>query len=149
MPVAPDDLLRFEPAEEGWLVARTGHSGRFVDLFRSIGIRAEGPDHARVRFETGDGVRNIADGVHGGYILAAIDQALFMACRALGSERGVHGVTLDTSCQFIAPIAADRPMEAVVERLRETGRLVFLRGTIEQQGAVAAAFSGTVRKASG
>jgi len=35
----------------------------------------------------------------------------------------------------------------VVEILRETRRMLFLRGLIEQEGTIAAAFSGTVKKA--
>jgi hypothetical protein len=34
----------------------------------------------------------------------------------------------------------------VIELLKETRRLVFLRGVVEQDGELIAAFSGTIRK---
>ena len=40
------------------------------------------------------------------------------------------------------------PLDAVCEVLRETRRLVFQRGIVEQDGHMVAAFNGTVRKAS-
>jgi acyl-coenzyme A thioesterase PaaI-like protein len=55
-------------------------------------------------------------------------------------------VTLDLSVQFIGAGALDAPIEAEVELLRETGRLIFLRGLIVQAEQRVASFSGTVRK---
>jgi len=55
-------------------------------------------------------------------------------------------VTLDLAVQFIGAGSLDAPIEAEVELLRETGRLIFLRGLIVQGEARVASFSGTVRK---
>ena len=50
--------------------------------------------------------------------------------------------------QFLAPVMAAEPIDVIVETLRETYRMIFLRGTVEQRGATALAFSGTIKKAS-
>ena len=39
-------------------------------------------------------------------------------------------------------------LDAVTEVLRETGRLAFMRGVVEQDGALIAAYSATIRKPS-
>ncbi|WP_353229197.1 PaaI family thioesterase [Novosphingobium sp.] len=91
---------------------------------------------------------NLLDAVHGGVTLALIDISLFSALRLiLGADAG-GSVTLDLSTQFIGAGKVDQPLDAVTEVLRETRRLVFLRGTIEQGDHLVAAFNGTVRKPS-
>ena len=92
---------------------------------------------------------NLLDAVHGGVTLALIDISLFAAIRLLlGGDAG-GSVTLDLSTQFIGAGRIGQPLDALCEVLRETRRLVFLRGTIEQDGHLVAAYSGTVRKPTG
>ena len=55
-------------------------------------------------------------------------------------------VTLDASTQFIGAGRIGEPLEVVIELLKDTRRLVFLRGTVEQGDHLVAAFSGTLRK---
>ena len=43
-------------------------------------------------------------------------------------------------------VAIETPLEAEVELLKETGRLLFLRGVVTQNEGRIAAFSGTIRK---
>ncbi|HEY6916563.1 MAG TPA: acyl-CoA thioesterase domain-containing protein, partial [Allosphingosinicella sp.] len=57
-------------------------------------------------------------------------------------------VTLDCQVQFIAPARLGLALDAAVELIKETRRLAFLRGLVEQDGITIAAFSGTLRKAS-
>jgi hypothetical protein len=52
------------------------------------------------------------------------------------------------SVQFMGAGAVDEPMDAEVELLKETGRLLFLRGLVLQGERRVAAFSGTIRKPS-
>ena len=86
------------------------------------------------------------DGVHGGALLGFIDMSLFAGLLVLTGRDPSQGVTLDLTNQFRAAARLDRPIDAVVEILRETGRLVFLRGMVEQDGAAVTAFQATVRK---
>jgi acyl-coenzyme A thioesterase PaaI-like protein len=49
--------------------------------------------------------------------------------------------------QFIGAAKPGEPCDAVTELLKETRRLVFLRGIVEQDAnGIIAAFSGTIRK---
>lgn len=91
---------------------------------------------------------NLLDAVHGGVTLALIDISLFTGIRLiLGADAG-GSVTLDLSTQFIGAGRVGQPLDAVCEVLRETRRLVFVRGVIEQGGHLVAAYNGTVRKPS-
>ncbi|MBC2650854.1 PaaI family thioesterase [Novosphingobium aerophilum] len=109
-------------------------------------LRGEGPATVRVRIEPGPQLANSSGVVHGGALLGLIDLSLFGALMLLTGRDPTDAITLDLTNQFIAPGAMDRPIDAVVERLRETGRLVFLRGVVEQEDTLVCAFQATVRK---
>lgn len=91
---------------------------------------------------------NLLDSTHGGALLGFMDVALFAAARAFGILGGVGGVTIDLSAQFIGSSTIGRPILAEVELLRETGRLLFMRGLVKQDDAPIASFTGTIRKSS-
>jgi uncharacterized protein (TIGR00369 family) len=91
---------------------------------------------------------NLLDTVHGGVTLALIDIALFSGMRLILEADAAGSVTLDLSTQFIGAACIGQPLDAISEVLRETRRLVFMRGTIEQDGQLIAAFNGTLRKPS-
>jgi acyl-coenzyme A thioesterase PaaI-like protein len=73
--------------------------------------------------------------------------ALFAAGRSFGVLIGPAS-TLDMSIQFITGGAISVATEAHVELLRETGRLLFLRGVVVQDDVMVASFLGTIRKPS-
>nr|WP_221773696.1 PaaI family thioesterase [Novosphingobium piscinae] len=108
--------------------------------------RRESETVARVRIEPQRHLANAMGHVHGGALLGFSDMSLFAALRVLTGRDPSAAVTLDLTLQFIAPGKLDRPLDAVVELLRETGRLAFLRGVIEQDGTLVASFQSTVRK---
>ena len=91
---------------------------------------------------------NLLDAVHGGITLALIDVSLFACMRHAIDGDAAGSVTLDLSTQFIGAGIVGKPLDAVVEVLRETRRLLFLRGTVVQDEHLVAAFHGTVRKPS-
>ncbi len=131
----------------GWQVRPASRDDRFLDLFGTMRVRVEPDGTARIRLDPQRGHRNLNEAVHGGFTMAFVDQALFIGPAALGIKGAVGGVTIDTATQFFAPLLIDRPIDAVVEILRETGRMVFARGIMEQDGVAAVAFSGTIKKA--
>ncbi|RZM19161.1 MAG: PaaI family thioesterase [Sphingomonas sp.] len=104
----------------------------------------------RVRITPEHRHSNVQDNVHGGALLGFIDVALFAAARGFGVIEAGTAVTLDLNTQFIAAGRVGEPIEAQVELLKETGRLLFLRGLVVQGDAETkiAAFSGTIRKPS-
>src|SRR3546814_16051955 len=67
---------------------------------------------------------------------------------SLGIEEAAGGVTIDASVQFLAPAKDGRTLEAVVDVLRETRRMIFMRGLIEQDGEIAVSFTGVIKKTS-
>jgi acyl-coenzyme A thioesterase PaaI-like protein len=89
---------------------------------------------------------NLGNNVHGGATLGFIDVALFGAARMFGLIDTGMAVTLDLSVQFIGAGRINEPMDAEVELLKETRRLLFMRGLVVQGGEKVAAFSGTIRK---
>jgi acyl-coenzyme A thioesterase PaaI-like protein len=89
---------------------------------------------------------NLMDNLHGGTILSLIDVSLFSSSRLFGLIEAGTAVTLDLSVQFLGAGTVQSPIDAVVELLKETRRLLFLRGLVEQDGETIAAFSGTIRK---
>ncbi|MXO74148.1 PaaI family thioesterase [Altererythrobacter aerius] len=109
-------------------------------------VRVEG-DRCRLRMQPERKHSNLQDMIHGAVTLALIDISLFAAMRTLTGNEGARAVTLELSTQFIGAGVMDRPLDSVVEVLRETGRMLFLRGQVEQGDHLVAAFSGLVRKA--
>ncbi len=91
---------------------------------------------------------NLLEAVHGAITLGLIDISLFACMRHVLDGDAAGSVTLDLSTQFIGAGKIGQPLDAVAEVLRETRRLLFLRGTVVQDDHLVAAFNGTVRKPS-
>ena len=112
-------------------------------------VRLEGQNSARLRLIPRDPLHTNSGGrVHGAITLALIDVSLFSTLYLLRGLDAGRSVTLGLSTQFIGKGDASRPLDAVVELLRETGRLAFLRGLVLQDEDIIASFEGTVRKPS-
>lgn len=139
-----------DPANPGWKLWAATDPTRFNSLLGQLSVRID-DGIARVRMTPEQRHSNLRDHVHGGALLGFIDMAMFAACRGFGVLTAGAAVTLDLSTQFIGGGAIGRPIEAQVELLRETGRMLFVRGIVVQPGQDGAeeriaAFSGTLRK---
>ena len=153
---APPPVDHFDAAAEGdgWLSWNLKDATRFNGFIEPLSVRREpatpdGRPAARVRMHPTHKHSNLGNAVHGAVTLALIDVALFAAAHQFGSLNAGFSVTLDLSTQFVGGGRIDEPMDAVVELVRETGRLVFLRGMVVQGAGdshIVAAFSGTIRK---
>ena len=135
-----------DPENPGWVVRPAEQTGMFIDIFGEVRLLVEAADRVRIRIMPERRHLNIMEGVHGGFLLALIDQVYFVGPAALGIPNVIGGSTIDSSTQFMAPVTLGAPVDAIVEILRVTGRMVFIRGIIEQAGVKAVAFSGTIRK---
>ncbi len=111
-------------------------------------IRLEGQGKARLRMFPEHRHSNLLDSVHGGALLGFMDVSLFAASRMFGLIDVGSAVTLDLSAQFIGAGKIGEPLDAEVELLKETYRLIFLRGLILQGDNKISGFSGTIRKPS-
>lgn len=111
-------------------------------------VRKDSATQATVRMFPEYRHGNMLNVMHGGATLGFIDVALFGAGRQFGIDDSSVALTLDLSTQFIGGGKMDVPLDAEVELLRETNRLMFLRGKVVQDdGAyLVASFSATIRK---
>ncbi len=144
---APVFIYAPDPDNPGWLSWDTVDRERFnAQVMGKLLVRSEGPKTCRLRMFPQVHHSNMLGAIHGGVTLALIDIALFAAMRTLLDGDAVGSVTLDLTNQFIGVGHLDEPLDAVTEVLRETRRLVFLRGLVVQGEHLVASFTGTLRK---
>jgi uncharacterized protein (TIGR00369 family) len=141
----PSFLLHDAVDHPGWMTWELSDPTRFNSFLGPFLLRVD-DGIARVRMTPRHEHSNLSNHVHGGALLAFIDIALFAAARGFGLIEAGTAVTLDLSTQFIGGGRLGVPLEAQVELLRETGRLLFLRGLVVQEDQTVASFAGTVRK---
>lgn len=142
-------LYSFGPHPDlpGWSLWRVNDAARFNTLLGDLAIHCAEDGRIHMRMQSGQHLSNLVDGLHGGALLSFIDVALFIGPMARGDEGALGGATIDLSTQFVAPADLVRPLDLILEVVRETGRMRFLRGIVEQGGDMIASFIGTVRKA--
>ncbi|MFZ1741559.1 MAG: PaaI family thioesterase [Pontixanthobacter sp.] len=146
---APPDFFEYRelPDQPGWYSWDMKDDSRFnTQVMGPMMVRQEG-NRCRLRMIPERRHTNLQDMVHGAVTLSLIDISLFSAMHVLRQSEAGMAVTLELSTQFIGGGKADEPLDAVVEVMRETGRLMFMRGEVVQQDHLVAAFSGLVRKA--
>ncbi|MFZ5743484.1 MAG: PaaI family thioesterase [Pseudomonadota bacterium] len=141
-----------DPDNPGWHRWELADDTRFnAQTMGRMLVRPESDRTCRVRMFPERKHSNLLDMVHGAVTLALVDIALFAAMRTLLNGNAGGSVTLELSSQFIGAGALGKPLDAVVEVMRETKRLVFMRGTVvqgEDDAHLVATFSGIVRKPS-
>ncbi|AGH48596.1 MULTISPECIES: PaaI family thioesterase [Sphingomonadales] len=136
-----------DPDHPGWNRWELNDRDRFLDQLGRVLVRPEPGGKARVRMFPERRHSNMINAVHGGAVMGFVDIALFAGAEACGAKAAGNGVTLDFTAQFLSRGTLDEPLDAVVEVLRETGRLIFVRGLVEQTHGIVASFSATLRKA--
>lgn len=135
-----------DPDLPGWHRWQFRDTTRFNAFIEPLHVRVE-DGIARVRMTPRHEHSNMRGDVHGGALLGFMDVALFAAARGFEVLCAGGAVTLDLSAQFIGGGRLDRPLEARIELLRETGRMLFLRGLVVQDDMpTIASFTGTLRK---
>ncbi|MGB7374493.1 PaaI family thioesterase [Pontixanthobacter sp.] len=147
---APPDFFTYQPVpnQPGWFTWDMTDNSRFnMQVMGPLMVRQEG-DKCRLRMMPEHRHTNLQDMIHGAVTLSLIDISLFCAMHVLRKSEAGRAVTLELSTQFIGAGKPAEPLDAVVEVMRETGRLMFLRGDVVQGDHLVAAFSGLVRKAS-
>jgi uncharacterized protein (TIGR00369 family) len=145
---APAFIQADDPDHPGWQSWRLSDPTRFNAIMGKMLVRRDS-EVAQVRMFPEHRHTNLQNNVHGGVTLAFIDIALFAGSRMFGLIEAGTAVTLDLSVQFIGAGSPEMPLDAEVELLRETRRLLFLRGLVTQGEDKVAAFSGAIRKGSG
>ena len=136
-----------DPDHPGWWSWEVAADDRFNGVIGKLLVRADGPGRATCRMFPEERHSNLGDMIHGGAILTFVDMAFFAGGRLAGADV-VRAVTLDCSVRFLGRGRIGVPLDAEVELLRETRRLVFLAGRLVQDGELVAVFSGALRKSS-
>ena len=137
--------------EDGWYTWNMVDRTRFnTAVLGEMRVRREGV-HCRLRMFPERRHTNLVDNIHGAVTLGLIDIALFAAMHINGSGEAGPSVTVELSTQFVGGGDPSRPLDAVSEIVRETGRMLFLRGFATQPRAdggenIIASYSGIVRK---
>ena len=136
-----------DPDNPGWLKWQMTDASRYNGtVLGKMLVRRVGDNDVQLRMFPEHRHTNLQNSVHGGVTLGFIDVAMFAASRMFGLIEAGTAVTLDLSVQFMGAGVIGTPLEAEVELLKETGRLLFLRGVVSQNEDRIAAFSGTIRK---
>lgn len=134
-----------DPDHPGWWTWAFEDETRFHAVIGKLLVRADGPGRAVCRMFPEERHANLGGMVHGGAILTFIDMALFAGGRLAGANV-IRAVTLDLNTRFLSRGRIGVPLDAEVELLRETKRLVFLAGKLVQEDELVASFSGALRK---
>jgi acyl-coenzyme A thioesterase PaaI-like protein len=134
-----------DPDHPGWWTWAFEDETRFHAVIGKLLVRADGPGRAKCRMFPEERHANLGGMVHGGAILTFIDMALFAGGRLAGANV-IRAVTLDLGTRFLSRGRIGVPLDAEVELLRETKRLVFLAGKLVQDDELVASFSGALRK---
>lgn len=137
-----------DPGSSDWVSWRTVNKSLFNGQFGDLLTRLDG-DRGIVRLEPHRKLSNVAGSIHGGAVMGFIDLAMFIGTKVLGRwTTGAGALTVDCHVQFVGAADLERPVDAIVEITRETGRFLFVRGTIEQGDDMISSFMGILRKPS-
>jgi len=108
--------------------------------------RVDDDGKARLRMFPERRHENLQGIIHGAVTLSLIDISLFTTMHTIGSGNAGPSVTVELSTQFVPRARLPEVLDAVCEIVRETGSMVFVRGTVEQEDHTVASFSGIVKK---
>ena len=132
--------------EDGWyswnLLDRTRYN---TAVLGELHVRREG-EQCRLRMFPERRHTNLGDNIHGAATLGLIDIALFATMHVVGTGDAGPSVTVELSTQFVDAGDPEKPLDALTEIVRETGRMLFVRGQAVQEETVVASYSGIVRK---
>jgi uncharacterized protein (TIGR00369 family) len=137
-----------DPQNPGWHTWDLVDQERFnpVVMGRML-MRRENDRAVRVRLVNPRAMHsNAQDNIHGGTTLSLIDIAMFAAIHDVLGADAAASVTVDLSTQFLGAGSLGRPLDALCEVMKESRRFAFMRGTVEQDGALVASYLGTIRK---
>jgi uncharacterized protein (TIGR00369 family) len=135
-----------DPDHPGWWTWDVEGPPRFNDAVGPLLVRRGEDGRGWCRMFPAQEHSNLGEKVHGGALMTFVDMALY-AAGAMAGANVAQAVTLDCSVQFLSPGELGEPLDAELELLSETRRLVFVRGRVLQGERLVATYSATLRKA--
>ena len=144
----PSFVSEPDPDHPGWDSWELRDETRYNAFLGRLLIRLDEAGKAWTRMLPEQRHSNLGDAVHGGTITGFVDISLFAAARLFGMLDPGPAVTLDLSFHFVGAGKMGEPLDCELELVKETGRLLFLRGLVRQGDHIVSSFSGTIRKPS-
>jgi uncharacterized protein (TIGR00369 family) len=135
-----------DPNHAGWFTWDVSGPQRFNNAIGKLLVRRGEGGRGWCRMFPAQEHSNLGQKVHGGALMTFVDMALY-AGGAMAGANVAQAVTLDCSVQFLSPGELGTPLDAELELLSETGRLVFVRGRVLQGERLVATYSACLRKA--
>lgn len=131
----------------GWQHWRIAHDGGFAGLLGDIFCLPPGQPGGDVRVAIVPTPRhaNKLGNLHGGFVMAFVDVALF-AVLSGGDAAGSPAVTVQCTTDFLAAGQVGVPLEARGRVVRGSGRLAFVEGMLWQQNMAVARWNGIMRR---
>lgn len=128
----------------GWHCWHREPDGRFASLLGNLYFRTSASGGVECRMATDRRHSNGLGYLHGGFIMSFIDMAMFSFI--FPQLQNSAAVTLSCATDFLSPGVVGEPIEASGEILKETGKMLFVRGLVTQNGGNVASFTATMRK---
>ena len=135
-----------DPDEPDWYRWTPEASSSFAGLYGLVRVLQKGPGRARVKITPDPHLNSSTGAIHGGAIAGYVDIAIFAGSVGSGVAMPDGAGTVELSVHYLTQAFLGQPLEAEVEVLRDGGRLVFVRGTIEQGEALIASYTALIRK---
>ncbi len=132
---------------DGWRRWRIAGDGGFVGLIGDVYCyppTAADPQ-LRVGIATLPQHANRIGNLHGGFLMAFVDVALF-AVLSGGDPEAAPAVTVHCATDFLAIGQVGPPLEAAGRVVHETGRLAFLEGMLWQHDKPIVRWNGIMRR---
>ena len=139
----PRDIITDGP-NAGWYRWHRAADGRFQSMLGDLLFRADENGKVSCRMDTDRKHSNGMGYLHGGFIMSFVDMAMFTIIFAQLEKSSA--VTLSCATDFLTAGIVGEPIEASGEILKETGKMLFVRGLVTQGGQNVASFTGTMRK---
>jgi uncharacterized protein (TIGR00369 family) len=128
----------------GWSVWHGRNEGRFSDLLGNFYFRQQADGSVLARMATDQRHANGHGFLHGGFLMSFVDMAMFAFIAPLLETQGA--VTLSCATDFLGAGVVGQPIDATGEILKETGKMIFVRGLLRQGDHLVCSFTGTMRK---
>ena len=140
----PEPHIETEGPFAGWTRWHAQDQQRFSDLIGPMWLRTEADGRVLCRAPTERRHSNGQDYLHGGYLMAFIDQVMFGVARPSLTDH--FAVTLTCNTEFVGAGEVGVPLDGTGEIVHETQKTIFVRGELMQQDRIICTFSGALRK---
>jgi acyl-coenzyme A thioesterase PaaI-like protein len=130
-------------AFKGWLRWPAAKEPSFHDAIGSFQWERCSSNSARCRVETGARQSNGSGALHGGFISACIDMALFAAAEPV---LAAPAVTSHLSIDFLGRGVPGEPLDLEAELVSDRNRHLLIRVLVRQGASLVASATGSLRR---